>query len=141
MNKVRCPTCGVYRDREGMRKQGLGFVCRDGCKPKSLTRIKAPKKAENKTPALNKSIVRQRDGECCRWCQRASTLEVHHIKYRSEGVDHSISNLLTLCQVHHMAVHSDKKRWKPILMETIRLTEAGTFLTVPEVEQKMRAAS
>lgn len=145
MNRVLCQGCKVFRDREDMRKVGLGYVCDDKCmeRVRQRAREKRDRRAENRVKhsagALDtgRRQARRRDGNCCRWCRRASCLSVHHIKYRSEGGGHEISNLITLCLYCHEQAHSDKKRWKPVLIETIRLTEAGLFLTVPEVEARL----
>lgn len=129
-----------------MRKVGLGWACADQCvakakrAPAELTPNRRRKAEANDTPAEVRALVRERDGQRCRWCLGVNALALHHIAYRSEGVDHSPQNLVLLCQVCHMRAHSDKKRWKPVLLEVVRLTEAGTFLTVSEVEARMRAA-
>jgi 5-methylcytosine-specific restriction endonuclease McrA len=58
-----------------------------------------------------KTLCRQvldRDEWKCRVCGFRNTLNCHHIIYRSEmGVDESW-NLVTLCQLHHDAVHNYK---------------------------------
>ena len=58
--------------------------------------------------------VMVRDRLRCRFCGSRRELHLHHISYRSEGVDHSPHNLITLCRHHHEVVHSDKRRWQRI---------------------------
>lgn len=125
-----------------MRRLALGWVC-DTCTPlKRPPTVPARRRSKegNETPQSVRLVVGERDGHRCRWCLGVNALAVHHIAYRSEGVDHRSQNLVLLCQVCHMRAHSDKKRWKPVLLEVVRLTEAGIFLTVPEVELRMGAA-
>lgn len=63
-------------------------------------------------------------------------IEVHHISYRSQGGPDWPSNLITLCQVHHMLVHSDKRKYQRVLRATIWMHYVdGSFLRVPEVEK------
>lgn len=66
------------------------------------------------------------------------TLSIHHINYRSEGVDHSPHNLIVLCQRHHDVVHSDKGKWKPVLLALIwMLYVQRRPMTVPLVERTL----
>ena len=59
-------------------------------------------------PAIRKSVLIRDKGRCqvpgCR-CNRH--LELHHIKYRSEGGTHAPENLVCLCSAHHSMVHRD----------------------------------
>jgi len=57
-----------------------------------------------------KAYVLSRDGYKCQCGQKgcASTLEVHHIKYRSQGGSDAPENLITLCSKHHKALHDGK---------------------------------
>jgi 5-methylcytosine-specific restriction endonuclease McrA len=142
-NLVRCGGCRGYKDREGMSKQGLGYLCGPECmelvkeraRYRHEKRIKSPKVRPPGMGGDLRKRVRKRDGNACRWCFRITTLEVHHVEYRSQGGTNSIYNLITLCQEHHMEAHSDKGRWQPVLRGVLWTTYAGKFLTVPEVEK------
>ena len=71
-------------------------------------------------------------------CGTNRNLHVHHIRYRSEGGDHHERNLITLCLTDHDLVHSNKRRWQPILTETMRYHyDEELFLSVPEAERRM----
>ena len=62
--------------------------------------------------------VYKRDNGICRMCGK-SNIELHHIKYRSEA-KHLIdepSNCIMLCSEHHKLVHSNKKKYQPMLLE------------------------
>ena len=57
--------------------------------------------------------------EQCVLCGRPYPLQAHHIVYRSEDrklIDEP-SNMVMLCLDHHLLVHTNKKYWKPILLE------------------------
>lgn len=58
-------------------------------------------------PAYKKLIaeVYERDGWRCRSCNRRDGINAHHIKYRSQGGNDEIDNLVSLCVRCHRAVH------------------------------------
>jgi hypothetical protein len=60
-------------------------------------------------PARRRAVLR-RDGEKCRvpGCRHATFIEPHHIELRSEGGNHDLENLITLCGAHHRAVHQGR---------------------------------
>jgi hypothetical protein len=56
-------------------------------------------------------IVHQRDGQQCQRCGLTVSLEechIHHMKRRSEGGDHSLQNLVTLCRSCHQLMEGHK---------------------------------
>lgn len=132
-----------------MTKVGLGFVCDEICM--ELVRVHAREKHAlrhkphtTRTTAPNgdqRRRVRKRDGNCCRWCGSTTSLQVHHVLYLSQGGPNLMGNLITLCLAHHEIVHSNKRVYQPVLLETLRLTEAGQFMTVPEVQARMKATA
>lgn len=147
-SQVRCPGCKQYRDRAGMQKVGLGYVCDAACM--ELVKEKArDKRARRHKPNTYRTVppngdqrrrVRKRDGERCRWCGGTSLLAVHHVLYRSQGGPNSMDNLITLCVTHHELVHTNKRIYQPLLLEVLRLTEAGEMFMVPEVMARLKAA-
>jgi len=74
-------------------------------KPKGPTaqRRAAKKRKADKVYASNRLKVIKRD-VACRWCHWRGS-EVHHIKPRSLGVDHSTGNLILLCLLCHAKIH------------------------------------
>lgn len=52
---------------------------------------------------LRRDYVLQRDGHRCTRCQASSNLHVHHVVPVSRRIDHSVSNLVTLCVHCHAA--------------------------------------
>jgi hypothetical protein len=57
-----------------------------------------------------KAYVLSRDGYKCQ-CRKkgcSNKLQVHHIKFRSKGGSDAPSNLITLCEKHHKALHANK---------------------------------
>lgn len=69
-------------------------------------------------------------------CHRPNP-NLHHVHYRSEGVDHSPHNLVALCvECHNPIVHANKRKWQPICLAYIWLRDVeGRKLTLREVEK------
>ena len=70
-------------------------------------------------PSIRRHQVQLRDGgrgghfdKQGERCRNRRWLDVHHVRPRSEGGDHRLENLITLCSAHHRAEHD---RSKPIL--------------------------
>lgn len=65
------------------------------------------------------NAVIQRDKYCCRLCGSTNWIQCHHILYRSEKKDliNDINNCIMLCENCHRIVHSNKKKWQPILLD------------------------
>jgi 5-methylcytosine-specific restriction endonuclease McrA len=78
-------------------------------------------RATNEVPERTRAAVFLRDNGRCRRCGRRSGLALHHINYRSEGVDHQAHNLVVLCDVCHDWVHADKTARKPLLLAYVWL--------------------
>lgn len=51
------------------------------------------------------ALVANRDEWKCKHCGFRNNLHVHHIIYRSQGGADEMSNLVTLCNACHEAVH------------------------------------
>lgn len=68
---------------------------------------------------------------------RGANPNLHHVHYRSEGVDHSPHNLVALCvKCHNPIVHANKRKWQPICLAYIWLRDVeGRRLTLREVEK------
>jgi Domain of unknown function (DUF222) len=73
----------------------------DAATPERVTTTVTPRKREQ---------VLARDGHCCTvpGCRRNIGLDLHHIEYQSHGGGHALSNLTTVCELHHRAVHFGK---------------------------------
>lgn len=150
--KARCAGCKQYRPRAELTKVGLSSICSDNddCRRAVLdkTKIKVRAKA-TRTVAKKKSClelplrkeIHSRD-KTCRFCgQTAYRMEVHHINYRSQGGPDVNWNLILLCDEHHRLVHSNKKRWQPILRAYIWLyyVEGKREWAISKVEGALRA--
>lgn len=53
----------------------------------------------------------------CQLCGSTSNLHIHHIYYRSQGGMTIEKNLIRLCENCHRLVHSNKKKYQPMLLE------------------------
>ncbi len=72
--------------------------------------IKAEKEVYEKTNELYSG--------CCAICG-SPIIEMHHIRYGACGRKTYLGNVIPLCKLHHMEVHSNKKKWQPILIDMI----------------------
>ena len=103
----RCQRCREYHRGKPQRRVGLGGLCADcadlGPEPSGI-------------PPATRAEVLDRDSYSCQLCGAKRALHVHHIHYRSEGVDHTPDNLIVLCRAHHDLVHSNKRYWQPRLL-------------------------
>lgn len=61
----------------------------------------------------------------CKLCSKNNTLVLHHILYRSQRKDliDEPSNCIMLCNDCHLLVHSNKKKYQPILIEIMNKKE------------------
>ena len=91
------------------------------CENKEYKKYKPIKKVSKKRIFVSKdtyNIVLERDRAMCRFCGNKN-IQLHHILYRSESkalIDEP-SNCIMLCEKCHRLVHSDKKKYQPILLE------------------------
>lgn len=54
----------------------------------------------------------------CAICMN-NQVALHHIRYGACGRKTYIGNVIPLCPYHHRLVHSNKKKYQPILIELI----------------------
>lgn len=153
-SRRRCRVCRRYGLAGEMVRTGLGVVCAGECVAEARKREQMQRAGRNAShqrsfnrgkkkpsgmkqtrhviPEKVRRAVDERDRRRCRFCSTATTT-MHHIHYLSEGGEDSIYNLITLCTEHHDLMHSDKGRWKPILLAWIWLTYTeDRWLTVLE---------
>ena len=53
----------------------------------------------------------------CMLCGKTYNLHIHHVRYGSCGRHTYFGNIIRLCINCHQMVHSNKKKWQPILIE------------------------
>lgn len=133
----RCQGCRSYQRGTPFRRLGLGGVCSDECARLAASRARHPAQPANPIPADTHRAVLERDSGC-RYCGTRIGLHVHHINYRSQGVDHSETNLVALCHRHHELVHSDKRYWQPVLHAYITtLYTTGRKLYLRDIDRQI----
>jgi hypothetical protein len=60
-------------------------------------------------PAIHRTVLARDQHRCTiPGCRSSRFLDVHHIRWRSDGGTNSLSNLSTLCGSHHDAVHDGR---------------------------------
>lgn len=62
----------------------------------------------------------------CMLCGSTYWLQIHHVYYRSQGGLTIKKNLIRLCDKCHKLVHSNKKKYQPMLLE-IQYKKYGHF--------------
>ena len=91
-------------------------------------------------PEKTRKEVYARDGYRCRWCGRGNAwIHLHHIVYRSSGVDHSKENLISLCEAHHRLVHTNKHVYQPVLLKLIKREPGITGIQLMRWEHASQA--
>ncbi len=70
------------------------------------------------------NFIIERDNYSCRLCGSTNWLQLHHVLYRSQRRDliNNIDNCIMLCEECHRLVHSNKKKWQPILIKIAKDT-------------------
>lgn len=53
----------------------------------------------------------------CMLCGNPYNLHIHHIRYGSMGRHTYLGNIIRLCINCHQKVHSNKRKWQPILID------------------------
>ena len=74
-------------------------------------------------PALLRKATFSRDEWQCRHCCCRTTLTPHHVIFRSQGGEHALNNLLTLCMRCHDAVHD-----RHLLIEVVEVRETDLIV-------------
>lgn len=137
MSRYRCTICRGYFPLPPYRHLGIIRVCSATClRQLSRRGSRQPTKPPD-IPQATRVAVRIRDRHRCRYCGRAQGLHDHHIRYRSERVDHSPDNLIVLCHEHHDLVHSDKGRWQPVCLAYITELRAGRQRYLIEIDREI----
>jgi len=55
---------------------------------------------------------------CCALCGNPN-IHCHHIRYGACGRKTYMGNIIPLCKEHHDLVHSNKKKYQPMLIDII----------------------
>lgn len=151
-SKYRCAGCKQYHPQPEHRRFGPSRVCSDQCAELYSNNLRPARSFSSDTrrrpgltspagarrsqiPTVVRAKVSARDRHRCRFCGGPGD-HLHHIRYRSEGIDHQPHNLITLCHTHHELVHSNKRVYKPLLLATIWLEYIERrHLTVVQVQR------
>lgn len=147
--KFKCGSCKRYiTEQEVYRSNGVQRWCSQECVTnqqqrnfsQTATRPHQRRSTARKAdiPADVRKRVYKRDKFRCRFCGTDVGLHLHHVVYRSQGGQHEDANLITLCHECHATVHSDKKKWMPLLLGVIWQTYMGKRYTVPMFERWLK---
>lgn len=63
---------------------------------------------------------------CCAMCG-SPLIQMHHIRYGACGRHTYMGNVIPLCKQHHDLVHTNKKKYQPMLIDIVnkKLKENG----------------
>ena len=111
--------------RKHKRYISLLSECKN-CSDFEIKRNKPIKKVSNKRITVTEETynkVMQRDNYKCVMLnyECKGKIELHHVRYRSERKDliNEPNNCVCLCTFHHKLVHSNKKKYQPILLKML----------------------
>ena len=110
----QCPDCGRAWQYTGGRDIEIDPAVLElaACDAVHLGSLDSavPERATTTVTPRKREQVLARDGHCCTvpGCRRNVGLDLHHVEYQSRGGGHELSNLTTLCDLHHRAVHFEK---------------------------------
>lgn len=93
------------------------------CEQTKTTKNKKNRKKLTVTKETYNFVI-ERDNYSCRLCGSNNWLQLHHILYRSQRKDliNDVNNCIMLCEECHRLVHSNKKKWQPILIRIAKDT-------------------
>lgn len=106
IERKECEDC-LYKEYKNIAK----MVVKTPIKPISKKRVFVSKKTYN--------LVLEESENKCQLCCKYKPIQLHHIYYRSERKDliDDPSNCIMLCDECHRLVHSNKRKYQPILLE------------------------
>lgn len=106
IEQKECSECNYIEYRKVAK-----MTSRKSTKLISKKRIFVSKKTYNK-------VFEECNGRCV-FCYTTNNLHYHHIYYRSERKDliDDSNNGIMLCEEHHRLVHSNKRKYQPILLD------------------------
>lgn len=107
--------------KEGSKEQINAEKCHM-CPYKEYKKQKTIKKVSKKKVKVSHETYMQvynRDNGICQMCGTNQNLHLHHILYRSQRRDliNEPTNCIMLCSECHELVHSNKKKYQPMLLE------------------------
>ena len=83
---------------------------------------KVSKKKITVTQDTYNKVMQRDNGRCVMLNYECKgKIELHHVRYRSERKDliNEPNNCVCLCTFHHKLVHSNKKKYQPILLKIL----------------------
>lgn len=118
--QITCQFCGGKSEpimpSQAAHRLFCSIQCSDRSRIKPHSAVAVP--YTGRAWRATKETILERDGRRCTRCQSGLNLHVHHIVPWSETGDDSPSNLITLCQPCHAAVHYPSKalgaRWQAV---------------------------
>ena len=110
---IVCPACQVGRQLAGNRTIALRHeeLQRVFCDAQWIDITGDRRAIQDVTPALRAKVMLRDRGRCrVPGCRAAANIEVHQIVPRELGGEHTMENLIALCDGHHVAHHAGHVR-------------------------------
>ena len=111
-----CPECERGQQQGGgeMIDVGSEIVEMAQCDAQHIgdpTSDNPPRASQTIPPATRRQVMRRDHGQCVvPGCCNSVFVDVHHLKLRSEGVNHDPDLLAVTCGTHHRALHLKRVR-------------------------------
>ena len=75
-------------------------------RPSSDTALARKRASSDIPPALRRKVKARDHGRCrVSWCRSSRNVDQHHLVPRSQGGEHTLENIISLCESHHLAHH------------------------------------
>ena len=70
---------------------------------------------------LREEVIERDGGNWCLFCGKPGPgLHLHRVVYGSHGGKYELGNCVQLCAIDHEKVHSNQKKWQPILLDHLK---------------------
>jgi len=97
-----------------------GFIGVDNSGSKNGRYKNGKRVGEHVTKPKVRDLVKKRDGNWCLLCGVSiKGLHLHRVEYGSQGGKYEKHNCIQLCSRDHELVHSNKRKWQPLLLDYI----------------------
>ena len=124
--------CSLTCSRAWQREQprfGFGYLGAADNSGRRNGRWKHGKReGANVTKRAVRAAVAARDGDHCLICEKPpSGLHLHRVVYGSHGGKYEVGNCVQLCPYDHDLMHSNKKRYAPLLLGYLASPDSDTL--------------
>jgi hypothetical protein len=85
----------------------IGPVTADERRELEKSRARVPRAKSDIPPAVRRAVAARDHGRCrVPWCRSSRNIDQHHIVPKRDGGTHTIENVVSLCESHHLSHHA-----------------------------------